>query len=160
MKDAREYPDHNDILDKDMLDIMLSEVPPIQGSIPSRKMWERIVHRVHHLSSQNPDPELINSTYTIQAGEGEWQTIMPLIQMKVLRDDGKTRTFLLKLSPGAKLPTHHHTIEEECLVLEGDAFIGNETVFAGDYHLAKPGSKHEVLGSHNGALLLLRAESR
>ena len=159
MKDVSKSPNDHDILDKDMLEIMLSEIPPIQHAIPSEKIWERIAKRAH-LSTQTPESELVADTYTIQSDEGDWRSITPLVQMKVLRDDGKTRTFLLKLSPGAKLPAHDHAMEEECLVLEGDAYIGGEEVFAGDYHLAHVGSKHGILGSRNGALLLLRGECR
>jgi mannose-6-phosphate isomerase-like protein (cupin superfamily) len=96
---------------------------------------------------------------TVHAGDGSWVPVAPGVQSKVLHDDGTTRSFLLRLEPGARLPSHGHAAEEACLVLEGSAQLGDIEVRAGDFHLAPAGSVHGEVTSRTGALLFLRAAS-
>ena len=99
-------------------------------------------------------------THTIRSHEGDWQTVMPLVDMKVLRKDiamGR-HTVLYRMHPGARFPTHSHTQVEECLVLEGEINLGDFYVRAGDMHIAEPGSEHREIQSKTGALLLISAE--
>jgi anti-sigma factor ChrR (cupin superfamily) len=96
---------------------------------------------------------------TVRAGAGRWVPIAPGVQSKTLHDDGTTRSFLLRLEPGARLPSHGHAAEEACVVLEGSAQLGDIEVRAGDFHLALPGSVHGEVSSRTGALLFLRAAS-
>lgn len=95
---------------------------------------------------------------TLRADEGAWEDVAPGVRMKVLfvDDQAGTRSFLLRFAPGASLPAHAHRGPEECLVLEGEAMLGDVAVRAGDYHLAPCGSKHGVVSSRTGALLYLR----
>jgi anti-sigma factor ChrR (cupin superfamily) len=96
---------------------------------------------------------------TVRASEGRWVQLAPGVQSKTLHDDGTTRSFLLRLEPGARLPSHGHAAEEACVVLEGSAQLGDIEVRAGDFHLALPGSFHGEVTSRTGALLFLRAAS-
>jgi anti-sigma factor ChrR (cupin superfamily) len=96
---------------------------------------------------------------TVRAGDGKWVQIAPGVQWKLLHDDGAMRSFLLRLEPGARLPSHGHAAEEACVVLEGTAQLGDIEVRAGDFHLALPGSVHGEVTSRTGALLFLRAAS-
>jgi len=93
---------------------------------------------------------------TIRADEGDWQRFMPKVGMKVLMRQGDTLTYLLRLEPGAVVPPHDHPLTEECVVLAGEARIGDLVVRAGDYHAAPAGRPHGLLSSENGALLFLR----
>lgn len=93
---------------------------------------------------------------TIQADEGEWEPFVPKVQIKVLRRDVHTQSYLLKLDPGAVLLPHVHGEDEECMVLEGEVRIGNLVAKAGAYHLAPKGVPHEPIRSETGALLFLR----
>lgn len=96
---------------------------------------------------------------TVRADEGDWVEIAPQVHSKLLHDDGHVRSFLLRLAPGARLPTHGHSTEETCLVLEGSLQIGDLDMRAGDFHLALEGSVHGEIASRSGALLFLRAAS-
>ena len=99
-------------------------------------------------------------TITIRADEGDWIRIDPLVELKLLRRDYEhnNQTALWRLKPGAVLAPHPHTLEEECMVLEGEIRIGDHAVRAGDMHIAKPGYDHPTLVSEGGALLLVRSE--
>jgi quercetin dioxygenase-like cupin family protein len=96
------------------------------------------------------------ATMTLRAHEGEWIALGPKAEMKLLREDETSRSFLLRLHPGAVLPAHGHPMEEECLVLEGEVQLGNVIARAGDFHLAPKGVRHGVVRSEKGALLFLR----
>jgi anti-sigma factor ChrR (cupin superfamily) len=96
---------------------------------------------------------------TVRADSGDWSKLAPGVQCKVLHDDGETRSVLLRLAPGARLPAHGHAAEESCVVLEGDARLGDIEVHAGDFHLALPGSIHGEITTRSGTLLFIRAAS-
>ena len=56
-------------------------------------------------------------------------------------------------------PGHHHTQTEECLVIEGEIFIGYHCLRAGDMHVASCGSEHAMITSPRGALMLVRGQA-
>ncbi len=99
-------------------------------------------------------------TETLRHHEGEWEELMDRVEMKVLRQDpdGNNHTVLYRLAPGAVFPSHSHTQEEECYVIEGSIGIDGHIVRAGDWHLAKPGYEHPTIVSDTGALLLVRSQ--
>jgi quercetin dioxygenase-like cupin family protein len=106
-----------------------------------------------------PPPE---GTVTIRAADNEWLWVDPLVEMKILHLDAQNnvQTALWRLQPGAQVIGHPHSMEEECLVLEGEIRFGEHVVRAGDMHLARAGCVHPTLESPRGALLLVRAEIR
>ncbi len=102
------------------------------------------------------------ATVTVRSGEGEWRSLTPGAEIKMLmvdRDAG-FQSFLLRLSPGAMLPPHDHSILEECLLLEGDMLIGERAYRRGDYHAALPGSRHAPISTRNGGIVFIRSELR
>ena len=96
----------------------------------------------------------------LRAEEGDWKPFVPGIRIKTLRRDEAegTQTSLWRIEPGAAVPPHPHTREEECLVLEGSVVHDGVEYFPGDYLLAPPGERHKAFESPNGALLMIRSE--
>jgi hypothetical protein len=95
---------------------------------------------------------------TVFGAEGIWVAMLPGIEMKLLREDADTRSYLLRMAAGACLPGHGHSQDEECMVLEGDVWLGDTHAHAGDYHLARGGLAHAELHSDGGCLLFLRGQ--
>lgn len=95
---------------------------------------------------------------TIRAAEGAWIAVAPGIHMKLLREDDLTRSYLLRMSPGAVVPGHDHALDEECLILEGEVWLGELRASAGDFHLARRGLAHGELRTATGCLLYLRGQ--
>ena len=95
----------------------------------------------------------------IRSNEGEWQLLATGVYRKTLFEDRErgTTTSIIKLQPGAHIPSHHHGGIEECMVLEGDVYSDTETFAAGDYLCMPAGSMHEQLFSMHGALLFIVA---
>jgi anti-sigma factor ChrR (cupin superfamily) len=96
----------------------------------------------------------------LRADEGDWRALLPGIEVRALRVDEVlgTQTSLWRLAPGARIPEHSHTGEEECLVLEGEVDWQGNTYHQGDYLLARPGLHHDEFISQRGALLMIRSE--
>ena len=92
----------------------------------------------------------------MRSGTGQWIDFLPRVQIKLLHFDGRYNSVLLRMAPGGSLPAHSHGDDEECMVLEGEVYLGDIRVKAGDYHLALKGSHHGELRSDTGALLFLR----
>lgn len=116
-----------------------------------------------------PPPELRNRVldglpkreYVLARGtDGCWVPFgVPGIEVKPLADNraAGTRTFLLRLAPGAVLPAHGHRAAEHCYVLEGDVFDHEHSLKAGDYELRLPGSGHASVSTNAGAVVLIVA---
>jgi anti-sigma factor ChrR (cupin superfamily) len=89
-----------------------------------------------------------------------WVSLSKKIQVKVLHDDGRTLSWLLRLMPGGRLPQHDHADGlEECLVLEGQLRLNGDVFGTGDYQIAHPGSVHYEVASDSGALVFLKSPS-
>ena len=92
--------------------------------------------------------------------DGQWRDIFPGVSIKILREDlnERSQTTLWRLQPGASVPKHQHSQNEECLVLEGSIVQAGVEYFAGDYLLSPTGMPHDHFVAANGALFLIRGE--
>lgn len=111
------------------------------------RMREKLFQRVHA-----PAPDYL----FVHSHEGEWVRLLRGVQLKLLRQDDTSRSYLIRMQPGSRLPPHEHALEEESLVLEGDATINGVLCLAGDYHLAPKGKPHGWVTSEKGCLLFVR----
>lgn len=114
-------------------------------------MRERINARVSLLQAADQ---------AVEAGVG-WEAFWPNVWVKVLRQDArnKTQTALLRVLPGGVVPARAHTQDEECLVLEGEVFIGEHRISQGDLHVAGPETRYRDITSQTGAMLMMRSET-
>jgi len=145
------------VVDEDLLESLLLGLEPIE---PARKtaLQASIVDRVRR---EEPASEIhYQNTVTIRSQGGLWDQLAPGVHMKRLHREGDARSFLLRLEAGAELPVHRHDADEECLVLEGEVFVGELRVGTGDYHLARGGTTHNTIRSPHGAVLFIRSASR
>jgi hypothetical protein len=62
---------------------------------------------------------------------------------------------LIRMSPGAVYPSHHHIGLEHCYVVQGDLDFGDHVLFSGDYEAARPTTGHSPVTTRNGCLLFL-----
>jgi quercetin dioxygenase-like cupin family protein len=93
---------------------------------------------------------------TVHREEGEWRRIAPRVQEKVLLRTGGMRACLLRMEKGSSLPAHDHPSPEECVVLEGEVWLGDVFCRAGDFHRAPRGKPHGALRTDSGCLLYVR----
>jgi anti-sigma factor ChrR (cupin superfamily) len=141
------------VLDAATILSLASAIAPVELSAADRdSMHARIMARVQ----AEPPP----STFTIRATDMQWVTVGPGVEVKVLRADRERndQTVLIRMQPGAVVVGHRHTQEEECLILEGEVFIGDYRLAQGDMHVARPGAVHAPIRAPHGALLMIRSE--
>lgn len=94
---------------------------------------------------------------TVYAGDGGgWQELAPGVSVKEVCSDGTRTSRFCRLEPGAALDGHAHSLDEECMMLEGDLFLGDLLLRAGDYQLAPAGTRHGRITTDVGALLFVR----
>jgi len=121
---------------------------------PSRcsHLREQLIARLHE-----PAP---GDTRTVRTTDGEWRALAPGVTIKLLRSDTRAdnMTAYIRMQPGAALDSHVHRQSEECMVLEGEIFIGAHRLCAGDMHVAAAGTVHAPSTSPRGALLLVRSQ--
>ncbi len=75
--------------------------------------------------------------------------------MKVLRDEGKVRSLLLKLPAGFQMDTHAHTSNEHHFLLEGGYETGGKEYGPGTYHFIPAHTDHGPYTSRDGAIALV-----
>ena len=109
----------------------------------------------HRLLDRVADAD--DSHLTIVAADGAWRAFGPGVEIKLLREQDDTWSYLLRLAPGATLAAHRHPADEECVVLEGRLRIGTQVeVGPGGYHLAHRGALHAPISTATGATVFLR----
>lgn len=92
---------------------------------------------------------------TVRAQEGEWIQALPGAAIKILKREPHSPvvTYLARLEPGFEMAGHPHPFDEECIMLEGEMWLGDLHLKAGDYHFAAKGLHHGKLRTDTGALV-------
>lgn len=68
------------------------------------------------------------------------------------------QTVILRLVAGARYPSHRHMRPEQCLVLHGDACVGEGVEMGpGDFEWAEAATEHAFVASQDGCELLIIA---
>jgi hypothetical protein len=97
-------------------------------------------------------------TFTSRAVSAAWQEMLPGLEMRMLhRDEAKRRqTLLVRMQAGAIYPQHGHDgQDEEIYIIDGDLVIGELTLNAGDFHLARAARIHPMHLSRTGCVALI-----
>jgi len=141
------------IMDAELLDALLTGLKPLAPPPERAALLRKRVLTAAEAAS--PDADKI----TVPPSAGDWTAIAPKASMKMLHATPESRAFLLRLEPGARLSAHDHPGDEECMVLEGEVFLGGIHATAGTFHLAPKGTRHGEIRSPTGALLYLRIAS-
>lgn len=144
----------SDVVLDDEVSGLIAESIKAEPADPSRvdRLRGRIMDRI-----ADPSP----GTYpflTVREDDGDWIEIMPFVSKKVLHvdRDRNIESYLLRMLPGALIPSHPHKTAELCYVVEGDLKFGDIELEGGDYHFAHPGSQHGDASTQGGALLFLQ----
>lgn len=147
---------HNNIdaLDADILQLLAENQEPVE--LPTDLKARMRINILQQVAQE--EAATLPGFKTIRANEGEWVQPLPGASIKILHQEGDSGllTYLAKLDPGFEMPGHPHPYDEECIMLEGDLWLGELHLFAGDYHFAPKGVHHGRLRTDNGALVLLK----
>ncbi len=147
------------VIPEDLLAAMLMAVPTT--SPPSRRqaaMKKSLLSRINNMVTEKA-AEKGPGLLVVRADEGRWLNFAPSVDMKVLHDDGDTRTWLARFGPGGCVPAHTQTGDEEALVMDGWCYLDDVKLYSGDYHLIRKGERHGNILSPEGCLMFVRSHS-
>lgn len=106
-----------------------------------------------YLRLSEPAPEWVSTLcFSALEDDAAWQDFGPGVRIRELWNGGERRSVLVRMSAGAQVNSHRHGLEEECLMLAGEAFIGDTLLRSGEYQLAPQGSRHGAVQTDVGAL--------
>ncbi len=90
---------------------------------------------------------------TVRDAEAGWPDYAPGIRRRVLWQRGAQAAMLYHAQPGASVPPHHHGHDEECLMVQGELYLDDVLLQAGDYQLAPAGTGHRVTATDTGVVV-------
>lgn len=82
-----------------------------------------------------------------------WQPLREGVEIAPLFGQNGAVTMLARFAAGAQVPAHPHGVDEQCLMVEGDLFLGDLLLPEGGYQFAPGGSKHGELAADMPCLL-------
>jgi anti-sigma factor ChrR (cupin superfamily) len=142
---------------------LFSATPPAPVAAPLREALLARVSAANHAAGPQvwkrwgaDDPQ--QDLFVLRGEEAPWEpTGIDGIDIRRLFVDRPRNqmTMLVRMEAGTAYPRHVHDGPEECYVLQGELRVGDDTLRAGDYQRAAPGSKHAVQSTDTGCLLLI-----
>jgi anti-sigma factor ChrR (cupin superfamily) len=119
---------------------------------PTARLQERLALRIAEETGKQPvlPPARLWS-------EPDWEQVAPGIECKLLATDEGTHrvSMLVRLAPGASYPPHTHAGVEELHLLDGELWIDDRKLIAGDYNYGAPGASDERVWSETGCMCVL-----
>lgn len=95
---------------------------------------------------------------TVRDAEAGWPAYGPGIRRRVLWQHAGQAALLYRVDPGAQVPLHQHGHDEECLMVQGDVFLDDRLLRAGDYQLAPAGTRHHNTETDTGGVLFAHGD--
>ena len=123
---------------------------------PSASLWDQLASRIAPEARGTPGP--VERRWS----EPEWEDVGPGISCKVLASDHEAQqvSMLVRLAPGAAYPPHRHAGVEELHLLDGELWIDDRKLRAGDYYRAEPGTSDNKVWSETGCTCVLITSPR
>lgn len=123
---------------------------------PSASLWDRLSARLPRQQEVPPLPA------ADLPGEVLWEEVSPGISCSILAADFVTDrvSMLVRLQPGVDYPAHEHADLEELHLLEGELWINDRKLLAGDYSRAEAGSADHRVWSETGCTCVLITSMR
>ena len=124
---------------------------------PHRSLEERLLRRIAAEAGGVPC-----STIDLPWREPEWTDVSRGIRCKILAEDSANHVvnLLVRLEAGTAYPPHVHAGVEELYLLDGELWIEDHKLRAGDYNRREPGTRDERVWSETGCTCLLITSTR
>jgi quercetin dioxygenase-like cupin family protein len=95
---------------------------------------------------------------TSRERDAVWEDFGPGIRRRLVWQQGNEACYLARAAAGAFVPAHGHHLDEECLMLEGELFLGDILLRAGEFQLAPAGHEHGIVQAASETLLYVRGD--
>jgi len=90
---------------------------------------------------------------TVRDAGAPWPDFAPGIRRRVLWERDGEAAMLYFTDPGAMVPNHSHGHDEECLMVQGELYLDDVLLRAGDYQLAPAGTGHRITETDTGVVI-------
>ena len=119
---------------------------------PPASLQERLARRIAAEAGQPDRPPTAG-----RWDEPQWEEVAPGIFCKLMATDTKEHrvSMLVRLLPGVEYPPHTHAGLEELFLLDGELWIDDRKLSAGDYNRAEAGSGDKRVWSETGCTCVL-----
>jgi ChrR Cupin-like domain len=94
-----------------------------------------------------------DSAFSVLDRDAGWPPFAPGIQRRVMWHRDGQAAMLYFAQPGAQVPLHTHGHDEECLMVQGELFLDDVLLRAGDYQLAPAGTGHHITQTDTGVVI-------
>jgi hypothetical protein len=108
-----------------------------------------------YLRSSRGDADGAGCVHFSTLDDTGWDDFCAGVRIRELCNAGERRSVLVRMRAGASVGAHGHGLEEECMMLAGEAFIGDTLLRSGEYQLAPQGSRHGEVATDVGALFFV-----
>lgn len=124
--------------------------------LPKASLWDRLARSIAADSGSGPLPA------AAPGDEPAWEAVAPGIFCKILAADlpNDRVSMLVRLEPGTDYPPHEHAGVEELHLLDGELWIDERKLCAGDYNRADAGSTDKRVWSQTGCTCVLITSTR
>jgi hypothetical protein len=130
---------------------------PTDVSRPTAPLWDRLSQRIASETGLPAVPALPREEI-----EPEWEDTAPGISCKLLATDAERGrvSMLVRLAPGAHYPPHTHADVEELHLLQGELWINDRKLDAGDFNRAEAGTSDHRVWTETGCTCVLTTSYR
>lgn len=98
-------------------------------------------------------PERGTPARVLPAADEGWLPFSPGVQIKPLHGNEAAMSMFARFEPGASVAAHSHGLDEDCIMLRGDLYLGDTLLREGEYQLAPVGTGHRGLASDGPSVL-------
>jgi anti-sigma factor ChrR (cupin superfamily) len=139
----------------DSLQAVVNALPdwPAESLRPNASLWNRLASRI-----EDGAPRASTASSAPFLGEEpEWKDVAPGLSCKIFSiDSARGRiSMLVRLAAGTDYPPHTHAGVEELHLLDGELWIDDRKLRAGDYNRAEPGTTDGRVWSEIGCICVL-----
>jgi len=126
---------------------------PAETFQPNASLWNRLATRIQNRATHAPAA----SSAGRLGEEPDWKEVAPGLSCKILSVDAAHDriSMLVRLAPGTDYPPHTHGGVEELHLLDGELWIDDRRLYAGDYNRAERGTKDHRVWSETGCTCVL-----
>jgi anti-sigma factor ChrR (cupin superfamily) len=124
---------------------------------PASSLQDRLARRIAEETGKAPVPPPAR-----RWSEPAWQQVAPGLECRLLASDTQKHgvSMLVRLAPGARYPGHTHEAVEELHLLDGELWVDDRKLLAGDYSYSPPDTRDDAVWTETGCTCVLTTSTR
>jgi quercetin dioxygenase-like cupin family protein len=136
--------------------VLTADAAPFTGGHLGALLYVRELHGARMglpAAEQTWWPAPSTPAVVLAAANDGWLPFSPGVHVKPLHGSEASMSMLARFEAGASVAAHGHGLDEDCIMLRGDLYLGDTLLREGEYQLAPVGTGHRGLASDHGSVL-------